>query len=149
MEDEPRGFVVNRISVPPVRIDCSPFLGGLQPEDYVTGEFVVNRISVPPVTVDCSQFARDEPAGLELAFADGTAGGRVIEATNRAMAEAAAVAPGLGLAYDPARSRGTAPGLRVVLTAAPEPPADLLEAVAAAVRAALADPAVSVRAVAA
>jgi hypothetical protein len=57
----PNGFVVRKVVVPPIPVDCTEFRDPTDGE-WVAGKFVKNNLLVPPVVVDC---AAADPAPLE------------------------------------------------------------------------------------
>jgi hypothetical protein len=56
----PNGFVVRKIVVPPIEVDCSEFIDRSEGE-WVVGNFVKNNLIVPPITVNCSEAEPPQP----------------------------------------------------------------------------------------
>ncbi len=56
----PNGFVVRKVIVPPVTVDCSAALDPSEGE-WVKGQFVKRKLLVPPIAVDCSQAGPSQP----------------------------------------------------------------------------------------
>lgn len=55
----PNGFVVRKVIVPPIPVDCSEFHDPAEGE-WEAGSFVKNNLLVPPIAVDCSQCAEEK-----------------------------------------------------------------------------------------